>query len=499
MERVEKRQLKRGAGVLMPISSLPNEFGIGSLGKEAYEYADFVRKMGFSYWQVLPVGPTSFGDSPYQSFSAFAGNPYFISLSQLKEEGLLQEEELEEYRIISSDTIDYAQIYQTRFDILKKAFLRSRHYEESEFKEFCEENTYWLDDYCLYMAVKNASFNQQWSLWEEDIKFRKPEALKRQEKELEEEIAFYRFLQYKFRMQWDALKQYVNSLGIQLIGDIPLYVAMDSADVWVHPNLFELDENLKEVNIAGVPPDIFSEDGQRWGNPIYNWAHMEQQNFDWWRRRMQASASLYDVIRIDHFIGIVNYWSIPAENKTAVGGQWKNGPGEKLVKVINESIGNAKIIAEDLGVMTPEVKRVMKKAGYPGMKVLEFGLDGNAANDYLPHNYTTNNIITYIGTHDNETLVGFLNGKKRKDISKLLSFFNIRKRSMLPQAIIRSMFASISNVVMIQMQDLLFLDNKARMNYPSTLGGNWIWRMQKEQYALIDTIYYKKLCEMYNR
>ncbi|MBE5962700.1 MAG: 4-alpha-glucanotransferase [Lachnospiraceae bacterium] len=499
MERAEKRQLKRGAGVLMPISSLPNEFGIGSLGREAYEYADFVKEMGFAYWQVLPVGPTSFGDSPYQSFSAFAGNPYFISLDRLKEDGLLQEEELEEYQVESSDVIDYAQIYQTRFCILKKAFLRSTHYEMPEFKKFCEENTYWLDDYCLYMAVKNASFDQEWSLWEEDIKFRKPEAVKKYKKELEQEIEFYRFLQYEFRIQWNALKKYVNSLGIQMIGDIPLYVAMDSADVWVHPSLFELDKELKEVNIAGVPPDIFSKDGQRWGNPIYNWEHMEREDFNWWRRRMQASASLYDVIRIDHFIGIVNYWSIPAKDKTAVGGQWKMGPGEKLVKVINESIGNAKIIAEDLGVLTPAVKKVMKKAGYPGMKVLEFGLDGNPANEYLPHNYITNNIITYIGTHDNETLVGFLNGKKRKDISRLLTFFSIRKRADLPAAVIRCMFASISNVVMIQMQDLLFLDNKARMNYPSTLGGNWIWRMQKEQYPLIDTGYYKKLCHMYNR
>ena len=494
------QQLNRGAGILMPISALPSSYGIGTLGKESYQFADFLKRVGCKYWQVLPVGPTSFGDSPYQSFSAFAGNPYFIDLDYLVEEQLLMQEEINNCKWQEEeDTANYALIYNERFKVLKYAFNRSNHSNKEEYLIFCKNNEYWLEDYSLYMALKSHFGNHEWLIWDEDIRDRKKEVIKNYTKLLEEEITFWKFCQYKFREQWDRLKAYTNKKGISLIGDIPLYAAMDSADVWVHGDLFELDKDKNPINVAGVPPDAFSDVGQRWGNPLYRWDVVEKDNFNWWRERTKASASLYDVIRIDHFIGVVNYYSIPVECPTAIEGIWKPGPGKKLTEVMKESIGEAKIIAEDLGILTANVRALIKETGYPGMKILEFGLDGPVENEYLPHNYSTSNIVVYAGTHDNETLVGFLKSKTEEELITLCKYFNVQSPVSLPDGMIRTLYACIADVVVIQMQDLLELDNKARMNLPATVGNNWKWRLKKNQYAEIDEEKLFELASIYGR
>lgn len=500
MEKKSTNPLKRGAGILMPISSLPSPYGIGTLGKAAYEFADFVKETGSKYWQVLPIGPTSYGDSPYQGPSAFAGNPYFIDLDVLVEEGLLLQEEIDAKEWADDPSaVDYGKIYEGRFDILKAAYERSTHAKTKEFKKFEEDNAYWLNDYCMYMAVKNDFDGKPWTEWDDDIRMRKSAAVSRYENKLKKEIGFWKFCQYKFDEQWKKLKAYVNELEIEIIGDIPLYVSMDSCDVWVHSDLFELDEDLREVNIAGVPPDLFSETGQRWGNPLYRWNVMEKDGFKWWKERMKACAYHYDVIRIDHFIGIVNYYSIPASCENAIGGAWKKGPGKKLTDMINATIGDAKIIAEDLGVLTQPVIDLMEENKYPGMKILGFALDLAPDNEYLPHNYTTDNSIAYIGTHDNETLVGALTQLSEQQQERLADYYDARNPFDIARAMIKRTYSLNCRVAIFQTQDLLYLDNKARMNFPSTMGENWKWRMTKEQYKKIDAAYYKHLAELYYR
>lgn len=487
MEIMKKKGLDRGAGMLMPISSLPSRYGIGTLGVESRRFADFLKRIGCRYWQVLPIGPTSYGDSPYQSFSAFAGNPYFIDLDYLVEEELLMDSEIRDLQWQETeDKVDYEKLYQLRFAVLKKAFDRSKHETTEGFKTFCDNNSYWLEDYCLYMAVKNHFDNREWLQWDEDIRFATPEAISYYEKLLTQEIRFWRFLQFKFRQQWDSFKAYVNRQGISIIGDIPLYVSGDSSDVWRHGDLFELDERKNPINVAGVPPDAFSADGQRWGNPLYRWDEMERCGFTWWRERMKVSSQLYDIIRIDHFIGVVNYYSIPAAYETAVGGSWRQGPGEKLTDVIDESIGDARIIAEDLGIITPNVRALIEKTGYPGMKILEFGLQGPAEHEYLPHNYKTSNLVAYTGTHDNEPMKGFLDSKSEEELAFTYRYFNVSNRTDIIHEAIKALYASVADVVIIQMQDLLILDNTARMNHPSTIGGNWQWRMKQCRYKEIN-------------
>ncbi len=496
----KKQQLSRGAGLLMPITSLPSPYGIGTLGKSAYEFADFAKNYGARYWQVLPIGPTSYGDSPYQAFSAFAGNPYFIDLDLLIEEGLLTKEEVESgYWGTSSSYIDYAAIYENRFRILRSAFEKSSHKTSKAFKKFQADNSYWLADYSFYMSLKNHFGGKAWQEWDSDIKKREKSAVTRYKKLLSAEIDFWEFLQFKFDEQWTALKNYVNSKEIEIIGDIPLYVSMDSADVWVHPDLFELDEDLEPINIAGVPPDLFSATGQRWGNPLYRWDVMEKDGFAWWAERMNSCGYHYDVVRIDHFIGVVNYWSIPASCPTAVEGAWIQGPGKKLTDMINKELPDTKLIAEDLGVLTKPVQDLIDKNGYPGMKILEFALNAEPDSQYLPHNYKNENIIVYTGTHDNETLVGALKGCSWEQIQRLVKYYNAADAEKLPATMIRAAFASIGRVAIIPVQDLLGLDNSARINFPSTLGDNWKWRVTDEQLKSIDTDYYHEMAELYGR
>lgn len=492
------KELERGAGILLPISSLPSPYGIGTMGKSAYEFVDQLKDAYQKYWQVLPVGPTSYGDSPYQSFSAFAGNPYFIDLDILVKEGLLKKAELNKIKWGNSEEyIEYDVIYKERFKVLKKAFKASKHKADKAYKDFVKDNSFWIKDYALYMAIKADHDNKEWLSWEEDIRFRKKSAIAKYEKKLEEEIDFYIFLQYKFYEQWNALKEYANAAGVQIIGDIPIYVALDSADVWVNPSLFVLDEELKPINVAGCPPDMFSAYGQKWGNPIYDWELMEKDDFSWWKKRMSASAKLYDVIRIDHFIGMVRYFNIPRELDPK-DGFYKKGPGIKLIKAIDSVIGNAKVIAEDLGVIVPAVEKLIKKSGYPGMKVLEFAFDGGVNNSYLPHNHVKNT-VTYLGTHDNDTLMGYLSTLPRKDMKFLKTYLNVKRTNDVPDALIRTALASSSDTVIFQMQDILKKDSTARMNIPSTLGCNWKWRMLEGEFTKEIRDSLKDLTKLYAR
>lgn len=472
-------RMKRGAGILLSITSLPSPYGIGTMGKAAYEFADMLEEMGQKYWQVLPLGPTSYGDSPYQSFSAFAGNPYLIDLDLLAEQGLLKEKELKNDSFgEKEDDVDYGLLYENRFQILRLAFKRFDRSSE-DYKKFCKENKSWLDDYSLYMAIKNNQGGKSFTEWEEPLKNRDKEALSKCRKELKKEIHFFQFLQFKFFEQWHNLKTYVNAKGIQIIGDIPLYVALDSADVWAERKQFQLDREGNPVEVAGCPPDAFSDDGQKWGNPLYNYKQMEKDGFDWWRRRMLANAKLFDIIRIDHFIGIARYYSIPAKDPNARNGKWNKGPGRKLTDMIEKTLGKNRIIAEDLGVAVPAVKKLLQKTGWPGMKVLLFAFDGNTKNEHLPYNYDSGNLVAYTGTHDNETIVGYFEQKSEKELAFIYDFLNISSKEEIPDAIIRAAYGSVADIVILQMQDILKLGNEARMNFPSTIGTNWRWRMKK--------------------
>ena len=492
--------LERGAGILLPVTSLPSPYGIGTFGKAAYEFVDFLRAAGQKYWQVLPLGPTSYGDSPYQSFSAYAGNPDFIDLEILVEEGLLEKEYLDQFSWGGDETsVSYETIYQNRFPVLRTAFRSSAHQEAPDFRIFERENAYWLGDYCLYMACKEHFGNVSWLEWDEDIRFRRPEAVKKYEALLEEEIAFWAFCQYEFFEQWDRLRDYAAKQGIRIIGDIPIYAALDSADVWTHPKLFLLDEKLVPKFIAGVPPDAFSATGQLWGNPLYDWDAMEEEDFEWWRQRILASGRLYDALRIDHFIGITRYYAVPWGAKDSVNGIYRPGPGKKLTDVINEAAGSMRIIAEDLGIVTPEVRKLLNDNGYPGMKVIAFGFDGDPANEHLPHNYTTANCVAYGGTHDNETLAGLFCDKSDEVLSYLFDLIGIRERSEIVEGLFRQVYGSIAAVAIFQAQDVLKLDNSARMNFPSTLGGNWEWRLRKGQLGEKEAGWLRWLAHVYNR
>lgn len=473
-------RMDRGAGILLAVTSLPSPYGIGTMGKEAFRFVDMLTDLRQKYWQVLPIGPTSFGDSPYQSFSAFAGNPYLIDLDILIEEGLLKQEEVDGYNWgIRKDDIDYALIYNNRFKVLKSAFDRFD-VEKDAFKKFCKDNKDWLEDYSLYMAVKNEKGGSEWLSWEEGLRNRDADTLAEYREQLKEQILFWMFLQYKFFEQWKALKAYANEQGIKIIGDIPLYIALDSADVWADRGQFKLDEEGRPSEVAGCPPDDFSDDGQKWGNPLYDWEKMEAEGFGWWKKRIAANGRLFDIIRIDHFIGVAKYYSIPAQDENARNGRWNKGPGKKLTDMIEKTLGKNRIIAEDLGVAVPAVKKLLAKTGWPGMKILLFAFDGNTANEHLPHNYEDSNLVVYAGTHDNETITGYFRDKTEYELAYLYEYLNIKKKDDIPDAIIRTAYGSVADIAIMQMQDLLKLGNETRMNFPSTVGCNWRWRTLRE-------------------
>lgn len=491
-------ELQRGAGILLPISSLPSPYGIGTFGKAAYQFVDQLAKAGQRYWQVLPLGPTSYGDSPYQSFSAFAGNPYFIDLDVLCEEGLLKEDELRYIKWEERpDRVEYELLWKHRYEVLKQAFIRSNHKESEKYRHFLEENEQWIEDYGLFMACKEHFDHVEWLKWDKDIRFRQPEAVQRYKKAYAQEMDFYYFLQYKFYEQWSKLKRYANEQGVQIVGDMPIYVALDSVDVWVEPRLFELDEERRPIHVAGCPPDAFSDGGQKWGNPLYNWKVMEAEEFAWWKRRMSAAAKWFDVVRIDHFIGIVRYYVIPA-NESARNGWFEWGPGEKLTKALDEARGRTKIIAEDLGVVIPEVNEVLKKAGYPGMKVIEFAFDGNTDNPYLPHMYEKNCVV-YGGTHDNETLVGYYDNLSVENLAYAMQYTDCSNRVDLIEKVFLMAYRSIADTVIFQMQDILEKGNEARMNLPATIGENWRWRLQEGEFTNKKIKWLKNLSIIYGR
>ena len=513
-------KFERNAGILMPVSSLPSPYGIGTFGKDAYDFVTFVKECNHKYWQVLPLGPTTYGDSPYQSYSAFAGNPYFVDLDMLIEAGFLLKSEVisrdwgdgivpvnvseddavngrfgtyRDGNIGDERYVSYEKIYNNRFDILRIAYNRFKAAcAESkktlakglplykQFDNFVKDNADWLEDYALFMALKSHFNNVSWGEWETDIKFRKPEAMSRYEEQLSDDIGYWKFIQFEFYLQWNALKQYANSNGIEIIGDIPIYMGYDSVDVWANQGEFQLDENLTPIKVAGVPPDAFSDAGQKWGNPLYDWNKMEANGFRWWRARMAHSAELYDVIRIDHFIGIVKYYTIPADMPDARQGEYRQGPGQKLLDVINESIGDKKIIAEDLGVEVPEVAKILKENGYPGMKVLEFAFGGDRKNPHLPYNYTQN-LVCYGGTHDNETLLGFFEDRGDWELGYAYDYLDTRDKGRMVDQVFRAAYSSVAVLTVFAVQDILKLGNWARMNLPSSMGNNWKWRMQKGQ------------------
>ena len=513
-------KFERNAGILMPVSSLPSPYGIGTFGKDAYDFVTFVKECNHKYWQVLPLGPTTYGDSPYQSYSAFAGNPYFVDLDMLIEAGFLLKSEvisrdwgdgIVPVNVSEDDAVNgrfgtyrngnigderyvsYEKIYNNRFDILRIAYNRFKAAcAESkktlakglplykQFDNFVKDNVDWLEDYALFMALKSHFNNVSWGEWETDIKFRKPEAMSRYEEQLSDDIGYWKFIQFEFYLQWNALKQYANSNGIEIIGDIPIYMGYDSVDVWANQGEFQLDENLTPIKVAGVPPDAFSDAGQKWGNPLYDYDKMEANGFSWWRKRMAASAKLYDVIRIDHFIGIVKYYTIPADMPDARQGEYRQGPGQKLLDVINESIGDKKIIAEDLGVEVPEVAKILKENGYPGMKVLEFAFGGDRKNPHLPYNYTQN-LVCYGGTHDNETLLGFFEDRGDWELGYAYDYLDTRDKKKMVDQVFRAAYSSVAVLTVFAVQDILKLGNWARMNLPSSMGNNWKWRMQKGQ------------------
>lgn len=489
----------RRSGILLPISSIPSKYGIGTFSKEAYEFVDFLKAAGQKLWQILPLGPTGYGDSPYQSFSTFAGNPYYIDLEMLIEKGLLSEEECDACDFGDNEVyIDYEKIYNERFALLRKAYDRSNIGEDEDFVRFKEENDYWLSEYALYMAVKNSFESRGWNEWDEDIKLRRPEALKAYREKYAKEIEFYEFQQYLFTTQWSALKAYANKNGIQIVGDIPIYVAFDSADTWANPELFQLDDDCTPLAVAGCPPDSFSATGQLWGNPLYKWDYHKETGYAWWMKRIAYCYELYDIVRIDHFRGFDEYYSIPYGDETAEFGHWEPGPGYDLFQVMKEKLGKKAVIAEDLGFLTPGVLKLVKKTGYPGMKILQFAFDSREESDYLPHNYPKNSVV-YTGTHDNDTTVGWYSELTRHDKNFAKRYMNIRTNKDVEWEFIRGALASVSDTAIIPIQDYLGLDTQARINTPSTLGTNWKWRLVKGQCSEELAVRIRSMVKLYGR
>ena len=489
----------RTSGVLMPISSLPSPYGLGTMGKQARKFVDFLVKGGQKYWQILPICPTSYGDSPYQSFSSFAGNPYFIDLEYLCKDKLLTKKECESFAWGTNPKyVDYGIMYESRYALLRKAYARFAKNEPQDFNEFCESEKQWLDDYALFMALKDANDGQAWSKWDKQLRVRDAGAVAEAREQYAEEIRFYKMLQYLFYQQWNDLKAYANDAGIEIIGDVPIYVAGDSADVWANPDQFYLDENLEPIEVAGCPPDAFSDDGQLWGNPLFRWDVMKKDGYTWWTRRIKAMSELYDIIRIDHFRGFDSFYAIPAKDDTAKNGQWKQGPGIDLFRELEKKLGKLPIIVEDLGFLTPSVHQLLKDSGFPGMKVIQFAFDSREESDYLPHTYNSHCVV-YTGTHDNDTVMGWMKTAPKASVKYAKEYLNLTKEEGYNWGMMRAAWSSVADMAIVPMQDILGLGSEARINTPSTLGDNWKWRAIPEQ---IDTKVAKKLyhyMQMYGR
>ena len=489
----------RKSGILLHISSLPSEYGIGKMGKHAFEFVDFLVKSGVKLWQLLPLSPTSYGDSPYQSFSVNAGNPYFIDFEILEGDGLL---EAEDYKNIvwetSPDKVDYALIYDKCFDVLRIAYSRFKSSKFPAYKKFSDKNKNWLDEYALFMALKFENDGKAWYEWEKGISMHRQKAVAEAKKRLKKEIGFFKFLQFEFSRQWSELKKYANENGVEIVGDIPIYCAYDSVEVWSNHKLFMLDTKRRPICVAGCPPDEFSPLGQLWGNPLYNWDYHGTTDFEWWTNRFAVATELYDIIRVDHFRGFESFYAISYGSEDATEGEWLRGPNCTLFYHIEEKLGRLNLIAEDLGFITPEVREMLDLCGYPGMKVLQFGFSGGD-NEHLPHNFTTTKCISYTGTHDNETLNGWVAAMDKKSLKFAKKYLNVRKKSEIPMAVIRAAWGSVAEVAVAQMQDFLDSPKEDRMNTPSTLGNNWQFRTKSEQFMPQLAKKIKRLNTIYNR
>ena len=466
----------RASGVLMHLSSLPSPYGIGTMGAAAREFVDFLVAAGQKYWQILPICPTSYGDSPYQSFSTFAGNPYLIDLDLLAADGLLQREEYETIDWESTpDCVNYGALYRKRWNVLRKACNRLLQDPPAAYGEFCNENAFWLPDYALFMALKDEHGGRAWTEWEPALRHRDPAALEAARTRCAGAIGFWQAVQYLFFAQWRALKRYANDRGVLIIGDLPIYVAADSVDVWSAPEAFQLGEDLLPTEVAGCPPDGFSATGQLWGNPLYNWDAMAQNDYAWWVRRIRVLCNTYDVLRIDHFRGFAGYYAIPYGSTDACNGHWRTGPGIALFRAVEKALDKRDIIAEDLGFLTDDVRTLLRESGYPGMKVLEFAFDSRDGGDYLPHTYTRHCVV-YTGTHDNEPVNGWFDTAPQADTRKAVDYLKLTREEGYNWGMMRAAWASVADLAIVQAQDLLGLGHESRMNEPSTLGTNWRWR-----------------------
>lgn len=474
---IEGEEKMRKAGILLHPTSLPGKYRIGTLGKECKKFIDFLEKSKQSLWQVFPLGPTGYGDSPYQCFSAFAGNPYLIDLENLVELGLLSEEEIKVCYSEEDEYVDYGKLYELKNPLLEKAYDK-RNLLLDEFNMFKKENSSWLDNYALFISIKNHNNGASWDIWDKDIKFRKAEAIKRYERLLERQIDTQKFIQFLFFRQWKEIKQYANAKNIEIIGDIPIFVAFDSADAWANTDIFLFDHDLKPCCVAGVPPDYFSATGQLWGNPLYNWDKMKETGYKWWIERIKANLSTCDIIRIDHFRGFESYWEIPYGEETAINGKWVKGPGIDFFNKLKEVFGKLNIIAEDLGILTDDVVKLKENAGLPGMKILQFAFDGDMTNDYLPHNFEKNCVV-YTGTHDNDTTQGWYNSLNDNERNRVKSYINNWDDAGIVWNLIRLAHESVAKFSIIPMQDYLCLDSRARINTPGVSVGNWMFRMKE--------------------
>ena len=488
----------RSSGILMHITSLPGAYGVGTMGKQAFAFVDFLKKSGQSYWQILPLTPTGYGDSPYQSCSTFAGNHYLIDLDTLIEQGLLEKSEVEgrawSYR---DDKVDFGAQYNNRLSVLRIAY--TRFHDQEALDAFCAANASWLPDFALFMALKGETGGKSWYEWDKELKFRDPQAMWQARQRLKEEIRFYNFVQYLFHQQWTALRAYAHENGIQIIGDVPIYVPRDSVEVWSSPELFQLDENLDPVSVAGCPPDAFSDDGQLWGNPLYRWDEMAQDGYSWWIRRLAAAGELYDVVRMDHFRGLEAYWSVPFGDKTAAGGKWIKGPGMNFINAVKKGLPKLKMVAEDLGFLTQEVLDMRDASGFPGMKVLGFAFDSREPSEYLPHTYPTNSVC-YTGTHDNMTMRQWFETASADAVAYAREYMTLSDEEGLVWGVVRTAMGCVSDLCVIQIQDLLDLGGESRMNFPGTMtdcNGTWRAKDGFMDEALSNRIY--KLTKLYGR
>ncbi|MEL6581101.1 MAG: 4-alpha-glucanotransferase [Cyanobacteria bacterium J06621_12] len=477
----------RASGVLLHPTSLPSRFGIGDLGENAYRFVDFLANSDQQIWQILPIGPTGYGNSPYLSYSALAGNPLLISPAILQQQDLLTSEELDRVPDFPLDQVDFAGVIEAKMPLLRQASDRFKASASAEDKDelarFCNRHNDWLSDYALFMALKEAHGGKGWNQWSADIASRQPQAMAEWAGSLADEIFFHKFVQYQFYCQWQNLRHYANKKGIQLFGDIPIYVAHDSVDVWAHRDIFRLDPKTGEASLmAGVPPDYFSETGQLWGNPVYNWEELKKTDFHWWIRRVEAILEYVDIIRIDHFRGFQAYWAVPQGEKTAMNGTWLDAPGDEFFQLLNKQLGKLPIVAEDLGVITPEVEALRDKFNFPGMKILQFAFDDDRANGFLPYNYTNRNCVVYTGTHDNNTTVGWFYERSPEAQANVTNYLGCVGDDGIHWAMIRLALGSVGNTVVLPFQDILGLGTDAKMNTPSQPTGNWSWRCRAEAF-----------------